>query len=610
MIRIGNAQAFWGDRPNAAQQLLAQVPDLDFLSMDYLAEVSMSILAMQRDRDPQLGYAQDFIDVVRGLADYWAAGGRCRLIVNAGGLNPLACAQACRAALEEQGCRPLVIGVVSGDDVLPALLARGQAADASGDTFSNLDSQAEIATVQDRLVTANAYLGCAGIVQALERGADLVITGRVADPSMVVAACVHAFGWKLDAWDALAGATVAGHLLECGTHVTGGIATDWLNVPDPVHLGFPIAEIDSRGECVITKPEQSGGMVTLETVKEQLVYEIGDPACYISPDVIVSFQGVQVESCGENRVRVWGARGSSRPSCFKVSATYRDGFRAAGMLTLFGPQSVRKAKRCGAIVLERLREAGCTYRDSIVECLGNAQSIAILGPKYGCEQTYETVLRMAVESESQADVESFSREFMPLVTAGPQGTSGYAQGRPRVHPVFRYWPCLIAATRASPQIDTFTTANTLADRASPPVWLREEIRKINAGTEAAWQDQPSLIPAVNPDQAVRLADLAYGRSGDKGTAANIGILIRSMEHYAWLVDWLTADRVWRFFDSIGVTAVQRYELPNLGGLNFVVQGILRRGIRNDSQGKSLAQALLSIPLSEVSEPTPDRRSPA
>ena len=280
MIRVGNAQAFWGDRPSAAVELLSQEPELDYLTMDYLAEVSMSILALQRERDPRLGYAQDFVEVVRCLAEYWAAGGRCRLIANAGGLNPLECARACIAALEKAGCRSMKVGVVAGDDVLPALLA----SESNSTQFQNLDSSEPLTNVKGRLVTANAYLGCDGIVQALEAGADIVITGRVADPSMVVAPCVYEFGWKNDDWNQLAGATVAGHLLECGTHATGGISTDWLDVPDPTHLGFPIAEIRADGSCTITKSEESGGCVTPETIKEQLIYEIGNPGNYLSPD--------------------------------------------------------------------------------------------------------------------------------------------------------------------------------------------------------------------------------------------------------------------------------------------------------------------------------------
>ena len=594
VVRIGNAQAFWGDRPSAARDLLAQEPGLDYLTMDYLAEVSMSILALQRERDPRLGYPRDFVEVVRQLADYWAAGGRCRLVANAGGLDPAACAAACRATLEQAGCRPLTIGVVSGDDVL-ALLRAGAA-----DAFANLDSGGPLAAVRDRLVTANAYMGCAGIVRALEAGADIVITGRVADPSLVVAACVHAFGWSLDDWDRLAGATVAGHLLECGTQVTGGIATDWLDLPDPAHIGFPIAEVDRAGSCVITKPPASGGAVTVATVQEQLVYEIGDPARYVSPDACVSFLELAVEEIAANRVRVTGARGASRPATLKVSATHRDGFRAAGTLTIVGDHARAKAERCGRIVLERLREAGWIYRDTLVECLGQGASVPVSGIVAAGDVARETVLRIAVEAESRDAVEAFTRELMPLVTAGPQGTTGYAEGRPRVHPVFRYWPCLIDAAAVTPRVDTVVTADTRAARTTVAEW--PPASRAGSGTRAAGA-MPARL-AVPRERAARLADVAHGRSGDKGTAANVGILARSPDDYPWLVEWLTADRMARHFAPLGVTKVERHALPNLCGLNFILHGALRRGIRTDAQGKALAEAALAMPLREPADAEP------
>ena len=591
MIRVGNAQAFWGDRPSAAFELLSQVPNLDFLTMDYLAEVSMSILALQRERDATRGFSQDFVDVVAGLATYWAAGGRCRLIANAGGLNPLGCARACVAALQRVGCRALRIGVVSGDDVLPLMLS----GDSFSEYFQNLDSHNPLSSVRDRLVTANAYLGCSGIVQALNADADIVITGRVADPSMVVAPCVYAFGWNPTDWDRLAGATIAGHLLECGTHVTGGISSDWLAVPDPAHIGFPIAEIHSDGTCTITKSESSGGHVTVETVKEQLIYEIGDPSQYLSPDATVSFLQLEVSQEGPDRVAVRGAKGRPCPSTLKVSATWHDGFRAAGMLTIFGPESVRKARRCGEIVLQRLREAGCVYRDAIVECLGNAESVPVDALTIRHDDSFETILRIAVESESRQAVEQFTQELMPLVTAGPQGTTGYGEGRPRVHGVIRYWPCLIESDQVPPQVDFFSTSDSIRDRTRPVVW----------STPGVPDRHPTILevpvrPEVPLARAKCLADIAFGRSGDKGTSANIGILARSRSHYEWLESWLTVERVHEFFKPIGIESIERFELPNLGGLNFVVRGILKRGLRNDAQGKALAQALLSMPVNESS----------
>lgn len=614
-IRIGNAQAFWGDRPSAARDILRQLPEIDYLTMDYLAEVSMSILAMQRQRQPELGYPTDFVEVVKNLADYWSSGGNCRLIANAGGLNPSGCAQACIKALEEVGCRSLKIAVVSGDNVLAILTGEQR----QRLVFRNLDDARSLDAVRDRLVTANAYMGCQGIVQALRSGAAIVITGRVADPSMVLAACIDHFDWPMDDWNRLAQGTVAGHLLECGTQVTGGISTDWLSVPAPDNIGFPLVEMNSDGSFVVTKPPGTGGAVNEQTVKEQLVYEIGDPARYLSPDVQVSFLDLEVRQVGQDRVDVRGARGEAPTSTLKVSATYRDGYRAAGMLTIFGLQAAQKARRSGQVVLQQLRDAGWDYRDTLVECLGNPGSLSL--PQVACQESesLETVMRIAVEADSKPAVEAFSKSLMALVTAGAQGTTGYAEGRPRVHSVFRYWPCLIPCSEVSAQVETLVSRNTLADRTSAITWpaSRSQPAATSPGItsldvpdhplpNAARDDQLNRSPlkavATAQMRPRRLIDVAYGRSGDKGTSANVGILVRNAQDYAWLQQWLTADRVHSYFSELNVTAVRRFEIPNLGGLNFLLEGVLRSGLRNDAQGKTLAQALLAMPLDELQAP--------
>lgn len=586
IVRIGNAQAFWGDRGDAAAEMLLREPDLDFLTMDYLAEVSMSILALQRERDPRAGFARDFVDVVRSLAPYWSAGGRGRLVSNAGGLNPRGCAEACRAALEEAGGPSLRIGVVTGDDVLEAV--RSASADPGSRKFQNLDTGAGIGDVGGRLVTANAYLGAGPIVEALAGGADIVITGRVADPSLVVAACVHHFHWSENEIDRIAGATVAGHLIECGTQVSGGISTDWYDVPDPAHVGFPIVEVADDGSCVVTKPRATGGCVTEWTVKEQLVYEIGDPANYLSPDVAVSFLSLTVRDLGEDRVRVSGARGKRRPDTYKVSATYRDGFRSAGTLTIVGRSAVDKARRCGAMVLQRVREAGFELRDSIVECLGSGGCAAGI-PGFESRDAMETVLRVAVEADSRDAVERFSRELMPLITAGPQGTTGYAEGRPRVHPVFRYWPCLIDRGGCAPCVEFVETDGGAARQGASMSSVADETeRHKSAGTAG-----PTVRDAAEP--AV-LYELARARSGDKGINANVGVIAHNTDAWAFLETWLTAERVAEFFAPLALDGVERFELPNLHALNFVLRGALRRGLRTDAQGKALGQVLLEMPL--------------
>ncbi len=589
-VRIGNAQAFWGDRSSAAAEMLAREPGLNYLTLDYLAEVSMSLLAKERERDPGGGYPRDFVEVVRSLAPYWAGGGRCRLIANSGGLNPSACAIACAQALAEAGCRSLKIAVVTGDDVLERLWHETD--DEERLLFGHLDTKAPLEKIRDRLVTANAYLGAAPIVKALKLGADIVITGRVADPSLTVAPCLFHFGWSDHDWNRVAGATIAGHLIECGTQVTGGISTDWLEIPDPAHLGFPIVEVASDGSCLVTKPRGTGGCVTAATVKEQLVYEIGDPGHYLSPDVTASFLSLQVEDLGHDRVRVSGALGQPPPPTLKVSATYRDGFRAAGTLTIYGRDAVAKARRCGEIVLQRLREAGHVLRESVVECLSTGACVEGLLPDPIAASQLETVLRIAVEAESRAAVEQFTRELVPLITSGPPGTTGYAEGRPRVHSVFRYWPCLIDRSRVVPRVECVDTLATGAPTSNPSA-VASATR--TAPVLAAPLIHPSTFP-LHPSSPPTLRDFASARSGDKGANANIGVLARRTEDYAFLRSWLTAERVAAYFQPLGIEAVDRYELPNLDGLNFILRGVLRNSLRTDAQGKVLGQALLELPV--------------
>jgi Acyclic terpene utilisation family protein AtuA len=591
-VRIGNAQAFWGDRSDAAAEMLAREPDLDYLTLDYLAEVSMSILARERERDPEAGYAREFVDVVRSLVPYWSSGGRCRLIANAGGLNPRGCAEACRQALEESGCRSLRIGVVTGDDVLA--LVRSSAAASSQSELRNLDTGRPISDVRDRLETANAYLGAAPIVEALRGGADIVITGRVADPSLTVAASVHHFGWSDNNLDQLAGATVAGHLIECGTQVTGGISTDWLDVPDAGHIGFPIVEIDEEGSSIVNKPHGTGGRVTPMTVKEQLVYEIGDPERYLSPDVTVSFLSLKVEDLGDDRVRVSGATARPRPDTYKVSATYRDGFRSAGTLTIIGRNAPAKARRCGQSVLARVREAGFHVRDSIIECLGSGDGAAGV-IRSGGEASHrfgETVLRVAVETDAREAAERFARELMPYITAGPQGTTGYAEGRPRVHSVFRYWPCLIDRDAVVPHVEILESA----------VPAKAVVIPSPTGRGQGEGELPSsAIPSPQPSPRGKgsyLYDIACARSGDKGTSANVGVIARSDRWWPFLRDWLSAERVSGFLAPLGIESVERYELPNLKALNFVLRGALGRSLRTDAQGKAIGQILLEMPVPE------------
>jgi hypothetical protein len=326
---------------------------------------------------------------------------------------------------------------------LDALLGKGYA-------LNNLDTGAPLAAVRPRVVSANAYLGAAPIVMALRQGAAVVITGRVADASLTLAPAVHELGWSWGDWDRLAAGTVAGHLIECGAQVTGALWCNWQEAPDLAGVGYPIAEITADGQVTITKPSGSGGAVNLETVAEQLLYEVGDPSAYLTPDVVADFTSVRVEQAGRDEVRLSGARGKPATDSYKVSIAYRDGFASSGTLTIFGPEAPHKARRCGEMILERLKRAGAEPAQSYVECLGAGDCVP--GVLRLHSDPPEVVLRVAVRDPRREVVERFTRELAPLVTSGPPGVTGYATGRPAVREVFAYWPALVAKGMVTPEV--------------------------------------------------------------------------------------------------------------------------------------------------------------
>ncbi len=442
MLRIGNAQGFWGDSPGAAAALAMQQPDLDYITLDYLAELSMSILAIQKEKDPKKGYAADFLDVLRSLVPVWNG---IKIITNAGGLNPAQCAKDAALLLGQLGIQKK-IAYVTGDDVWQML-------NGSPEQYHNLENNAPLTAVHPGLVTANAYLGARPIVEALARGADIVITGRVADVSLTVAPCAYHYKWDFTDYDKLASATVAGHLLECGTQVTGGMSTNWLLMEKLEEIGFPFVEMQEDGSFVITKPRLTGGRVSQETVKEQLLYEIGDPDCFLTPDVTVSLMSLKLQPDGEDRIRITGAKGRAPTDSYKVSASYRDGYKTEAMLLIFGQHARQKAKLCGKLLLGRVHRAGFHIERSNVECLGDLSAApgVIFEPVE--RDLLEVVLRVALASHQKAALEYFAKEVASLVTAGPQGVTGYSAGRPKVRPLFGFWPCLIKKELVSPKVE-------------------------------------------------------------------------------------------------------------------------------------------------------------
>lgn len=439
-LSIANGSAFWGDSIRASSTLLKQKPDLNFLTLDYLSELSLSIMAIQQKKDSSLGYAKDFIDVLKSLIPYWKKGGKCKVISNAGGLNPLGCAEACMKVLQQADLSGMKLGVVDGDDVLHVIKQ-----DVHNPLYRNLETGESLAPLKEQLIVANAYLGAKSISDCLKEGAHIVITGRVADPSLTVGPCVYHYQWSPKNYNQLAQATIAGHLIECGTQVTGGISSFWDSFSDVAHIGFPFVEIKEDGVFVISKPPQTGGMVDERTVKEQLLYEIENPACYYSPDVVVSFLSLKLEEVGKDRIRVSGAEGFPPSDTFKVNAVLQNGYKAEGSLVIVGENAVQKGRLCGDILLNRVKEAGTPLEKTLVECIGAGD---VVPGVFSNSSSKEIVLRVAARDKNLEALENFVKEFAPFVTNGPQGITGYATGRPSIRPHFAFWPCLIEKTQS------------------------------------------------------------------------------------------------------------------------------------------------------------------
>jgi hypothetical protein len=443
-IRIGNGAGFWGDNLDAPY-LLARDGQLDVLTLEYLAELTLAILSHLRAKNPRAGYVTDFPELLeRMIADLSEQPGLA-IVTNAGGLNPEACAARCGQILTRAGLGDLPIATVTGDDVLDKVLQWLR----SGVALDNLESGEPLGDISG-LQSANVYLGAQPIAQAIRSGGRLVVTGRVADASLTLGPAVAHHNWLWDDWDRLAGASVAGHLIECGAQVTGGLWHEWDQLPDLAGIGYPVAEVAGDGSTVITKPEGTGGLVSIGTVTEQLLYEIDDPSCYRTPDVDVDFTTLRVAEQGPNRVEVRGATGRPPSDRLKLAMVYRDGWTATGLLAVVGKDAEKKARAAGALVLERTLRAGFTFADSLVECLG-AGDVAP-GVVKATQNLWEVVLRVTVRDPNRLTVERFCRELAPLITAGPPGIAGYASGRPSPRPAFRYWPALIPRSLVEPRV--------------------------------------------------------------------------------------------------------------------------------------------------------------
>jgi hypothetical protein len=579
-IRIGGASGFWGDAGLATPQLVG-AGNLDYIVFDYLAEITMSIMARARARNPDMGYASDFVSVALKPNLNEIARQKIRIISNAGGVNPAACGAAVRRLAKELDL-DLTVAVIEGDDLIErcGALAAGRYMEMfSGVPFPDADKVASI----------NAYLGAFPIARALDAGADIVITGRCVDSAVTLGACIHEFGWRREDTDLLAQGSLAGHILECGPQACGGNFTDWEIVADSIEdIGYPIAEVTADGCFTVTKPQGSGGAVTVGTVAEQMLYEIGDPQAYMLPDVVCDFSTTKIRQVGDDCVAVGGATGRPAPDTYKICLTHEDGYRGGHVFTFYGIDADRKAQRFADAAMARARRAlravnAADYTDTSIEIIGAESQF---GAGRRIDGAREVTVKIAARHESDTAIALLLREATGLALSSPPGLSGFAGARPKPSPVMALF---------SFELPRCEIVITISVDGHDSVFVDGGGAAFDAATLQR-PDAPSLPEMHGNMVAVPLIKLAWGRSGDKGDKANVGIIARHEDYLPYIWKALSEERVAACFAHFLKGPVERYLLPGSNAVNFVLHEVLGGGgvasLRNDPQGKGYAQLLL------------------
>ncbi len=585
-LRIGGASGFWGDSVVATPQLL-NGNSLDFIVYDYLAEITMSIMARARAKDPLKGYAIDFVSSVMKLNLRQIADQKVKILSNAGGVNPQVCAEAIRALIKELNL-DLKVAVVLGDDLLEdkdKFLDSGVQEMYSDEKFPE----------SDKIVSINAYLGAFPIAQALNDGADIVITGRSVDSAVTLAACIHTYGWKEDDYDKLASGSLAGHIIECGTQSTGGNFTDWELSSKNLHMiGYPIVDVSENGEFICTKSKNTSGLVSFGTVAEQMLYEIDDPQAYILPDVVCDFSNVIISEVEKDTVKVTGAKGYPAPQQYKVCATYSDGFRAGHVCSFVGIDAAKKARTYGEAIFERskmiMRMMNIPdFDETSIEIIGDNSQYS---NKDQNADNREVVLKFAAKHQDIRAVGLVLKESVGLGLATPPGLSGFVGGRPKPSPIVRLYSFMVNKADVKVSIDLEGSNKEFAVH-QPKEFNMSEIVKPEYPTFDSKDEKFIDVPLIK---------IAYGRSGDKGNKANIGIISRDPKFYPAICNYLTEDVVMKCFKNFLEGSVEKYLLPGSNSINFILNDVLGGGgpasLRNDPQGKAYAQILLDqiIPM--------------
>jgi len=583
-VRIGCASAFWGDTSTAAKQLVEK-GDLDYLVFDFLAEVTMSILASAKMKDPKMGYATDFIRQVTPLLPMIKEDG-IKILSNAGGINPIACRDILKDSADKAGIE-LSIAIVTGDDLISELPRLKDL------EITEMESDQSI---PGSCLSINAYLGAPGIVQALGKGADIVITGRCVDSALVLAPLMHEFNWKDSDYDLLASGSLAGHIIECGAQCTGGNFTDWKEVEGFHDMGFPIVEVEKNGDFVVSKPNDTGGMVSFGTVAEQFLYEIGNPAEYLLPDVVCDFTQVSIKDIGKDMVRVSGASGSAPTDQYKVSATYMNGYRVAGTLVIGGRDAKEKGNRIANAIIKKVSgllteyDLGPFNRTSY-DLLGTD---SIYGPDHSKSDSREIVLRLMATHVKKEALIILSREMAQAATGMAAGVINYLGGRPPVSQSIHLFSFLLSK-----------------DQITVETHLNNEITSIKIATGGGYvqkkdnrRSSSNSIIGKQKTVSVPLSKLAFARSGDKGDHANIGVISRKPEYLPYIQKALSSDLVANYFSHVLDGEVLSWDVPGINGINFLLKNALGGGgmasLNIDPQGKSYAQQLLEyeIPIDD------------